>query len=158
MAKYDTEDFLDNIKAVLIANLNTKLAAIDTAKTQDTLSLPQVQTAAYAFQGLNEEVINFDPFIIYGVESIATIPQLQGSATDITASVVLVLCENGKDEIDRLMLRYSRALKEVIEENYQSVGKGIKMLVSEFMPISFKFLNSDDSYKAVGININATIA
>jgi len=158
MPKYDTEDFLDNVKAVLVANLNTKLTAIDAAKTQDTLSLPQVAAAAYAFQGLNEEVINFDPFIVYGVESIVTIPQLQGSANDVTVSVVLALCENGKNEIDRLMLRYSRAMKEVIEENYQSVGKGMKMVVSEFMPISFKFLNSDDNYKAVGININATIA
>ena len=56
-----------------------------------------------------------------------------------------------------MLIRYSRALNEVIEENRQSVGKGIKMVVSQFMPISFKLLGSDDEYKAIGININASI-
>ena len=121
MARYDVEDFLDNIKILLAAKLNAKLTSLDTLKT-DALVLPQVNVNAYAFQGLNEKVMNFNPFIVYGVESIVTVEQLSGSGVDVTASVVLVLSETGVAEIDRLMIRYSRALKEVIEENYQSVG------------------------------------
>ncbi len=154
--KYDIENLLDGIKDLLVSKLNTKMTEIDGLKN-DGLTMRQVNSLAYAFQGMNEKVMNFNPYIVYGVESIDTIESIGGSAIDVTSSVVLVLSESGVANIDRLMIRYSRALKEVIEENYQSVGKGIKMTVNQFMPISFK-LNSDDTvYKAVGININATI-
>ncbi len=156
MARYDVENLLDGVVNIIKANLNTKITALNTEKN-DGIQLMPVEDAAYFFMGLNERVANFNPFIIYGVESLATLPIEQGSALDIGVSVVVVVVDQGKPEINRLMLRYSRALKEVIEENNQKAGRSIKLTVEQFMPISFELLDSDAKYKAIGITINGTI-
>lgn len=153
---YDIENLLDDVKAVFQNGLNANLALINTEKGDSLLRT--IDNNAYFFQGLNEDAANFDPFIVYGVEEIETIQGQGFSAENVIISVVLCVAENGVDDIDRIMMRYSRALKETIESGWQISNGGVKISVNRLMPISFKLLDSDESFKAVGINIEAALS
>lgn len=154
---YDIENLLADIEATLKANLNTVIARIDAEKA-DSIVLKQIPSSAYFFETLDQRVANFNPFILYGIEGIDTITQRGSSAQKITISVIVVLHDpQDKNPIPKRMLRYSRALKETIEENYTLTSNGISLEIQSLVPVPFQLLNSTLSYRAVGILITATL-
>ena len=46
MARFDFEDILDDIKTVLVANLNTKIGLLNTEKN-DGISIPTIKDQAF---------------------------------------------------------------------------------------------------------------
>jgi len=156
MAKHDFEDVLAEIKSIVSSNFNTKLSALETEKG-DGITLPTVDSNAYFMQSMNDDAANFDPFIVYGIEDIQTDSIGYQSSEKIFVSVVILLSDNGRDAINEIMFRYSRALKEIFEENWQLNKFGIKINVTRSTVVPFVALDSSASYKAVGIEIEINL-
>lgn len=154
--KHDFEEILENIKTIMTDDFNTKLSSITTEKG-DALVLPEVVTNAYFLQGLDESIVNFDPFIVYGIVDIETTSLGHTSAEKILISAVIVLADNGRDEINKIMFRYSRALKEIFEEGWQIVASSTRINVTRTTVVPFESNDSSITYKATGIEIEVTL-
>lgn len=153
----DFESILDSVKTILVDNFNTKLTEISTEKN-DNITLPPIDSNAYFLQSLDESIANFDPFIAYGIEDIETTSIGPRSADRLLISIVIVLADNGRDNINRIMFRYSKALKQIFEDNWQLVESSTKINISSSTVVPFRSLDSSATYKAVGIEIETTIA
>ena len=156
MAKHDFEEILDSVKSIVSDKFNAKLTSITTEKG-DSLILPPVDANAYFLQSLDEAAANFDPFIAYGIENIESTSLGPHTAERITMSVVIVLADNGRNDINRIMFRYSRALKEIFEENWQIHNSSSKINVNRSTVVPFEALDSSATYKAIGIEIEVTL-
>jgi hypothetical protein len=155
--KYDVEVFLSDIETTLKNNLNTKLGEIDTEQA-DGITLKTLVSDAYFFQELNSKVANYNPFCLYGVEDLGAASIEGYSAREVTVSVVIVVTDDGEDRnYAKRMFRYSRALQEIFEENFCLTENAVKLTIQNLMPVEFNMLNSSDSYRAVGINLKASI-
>lgn len=103
-------------------------------------------------------MVNFDPFIVYGVGEEETVSDHGMTASIVTFEVLLVRSEQGVKEINRIMFRYRRALKEVFGKNFSLDNNGIKLRVITLPLISFKLLDSNEDYKAIGISLQTSIS
>lgn len=157
MARHDFEDILNSVKQIMVDNFNTKLTAI-TAEKGDSIVLPAVASNAYFLQSLDERAANFDPFIVYGIENIETVSIGPQSSEKIFISSVILLSDNGRDDINLVMFRYSRALKEIFEENWQIHNSSSKINVNRSTVVPFEALDSSATYKAIGIEIEINLA
>lgn len=160
MAKYDIESFMADVEAFLKANLNTKITAINSEKN-DTITLPSIPDEGYFLQTLNDTVTNYNPFIFFGVDSVET--EGTGPANKDAYSVDVILCfaDQGADApgaVAKKLYRFSRVLGDLFKENYDRIGRAGKIKVKSLSPVSFKFLNSSDDYRAVGVTLDFTLA
>ena len=159
MAKYDLEKLLNDIETILKANLNTKLAAIDTEKA-DSITLATVDSTAYVRQSLNGETVNSDPFIFYGVDEIETVEGLGfGTNAKYSITVMLILADMNADlDIANRMFRYLRAIQEVFQENWNETDNGVKLFISSLAPIAVTDMDTNATYRAIGVKLEATLA
>lgn len=157
MARHDFEEILESVKQIMVDNFNTKLTSI-TAEKGDSITLPEVVDAAYFMQSMNDAAANFDPIIVYGIENIETVSIGPQSSEKIFISAVVLITDNGRDDINLIMFRYSRALKEIFEENWQIHNSSSKIRVSRSTVIPFEALDSSATYKAIGIEIEINLA
>jgi hypothetical protein len=171
MAKFDTEDLLTNVLAIMTANLNTKIAAIEAEKVARgfvaTGLLPVDATIGadgtpngYFEQTWSDKILNINPAIFYGIENIQA--QGAGPATmeRYTVFVEVVLVDSGMDALTKNRIhRYARALKEVFEENYDKLNSAAQIKIETVRPVSFKLdLNSSEEIKVGGISLTTSLA
>jgi hypothetical protein len=159
MARFDFEDILDDIKTVLVANLNTKIGLLNTEKN-DGISIPTIKDQAFFMQSLDDSAANFDPFIIYGVEDIEVIEPIHvgRTAERIFISVIIVLTDNGRLNINNILFRYSRILKEIFETNFQNKNISNRIKVNRLSPVPFKALDGSETFKAIGVMLETVLA
>lgn len=156
MSRHDFEELLESAKDIVSSKLSAKLTAITTEKG-DSIVLPPVEANAYFLQSLDESAANFDPFIAYGITDIESNSLGPHTAEKIFMSFVIVLSDNGRDNINRIMFRYSRALKEIFEENWQIDNSSSKINVNRSTVVPFEALDSSATYKAIGIEIEMNL-
>ncbi len=159
MAKYDLERLYFDIQTLLANNLNTKLTAINTEKS-DTITLKSVDSNAYFLQQLNGKQINYNPFILYGEEKIDSQPLKGASIEQVVVSVILVIEDEGEDTgnmMPQRMLRYRRALKEVFQDNFQLIENAAILKIQSLGAVAFEGLNSEASYRAIGVNLTTAL-
>lgn len=157
---YDLEILLEDIETLIKANLNTKIAALNSEKN-DSITLATVDSEAYFFQSLDGKQINYTPFVAYGISGFDE-PDGNGhyGAAEIKVSIDVVICleDVGQDvNITKRMLRYQRLLKEIIEYNFDGLTSGVKLSVQNQLPIDIALLNSSHTHKAIGITIHAIL-
>ncbi len=158
MARYDLETFLTDIKDLLVANLNTKIAAI-TSEKNDGLTLDTINNLAYHMQGMDGPQANFDPFVYIGVVNIEGESQLLNTITQPDVMVAVVIADEGmRTEMWKVLLRYQRALKEVFEENFDFANGVGKLTIKSQVPIELQLLNNSFSHKAIGVSLKADLA
>ena len=157
MAKIDFEFILDKVKTIMTDNLNTKTAAIQSEKG-DSITMPSVKDSAYFFQSLDESIANFDPFVAYGIADIESVGQGPYTSEKIFIEIVIVLADNGRSNINRIMFRYLRALKEIFEENWQIDNSSPKIVINRSTVVPFESLDSSAIYKAAGIEIEVNLS
>lgn len=159
MPSYDIERFLTDMQACLAANLNPKLSAIDTEKGDFTLA--QVAADAYFLQDLSDGTPKSNPFVIYG-EVDEPVSESLGptSSTKYTVGVEVVLADSGGDSKIKLrMLRYRRALTEVIQENWDRIGQmAMKARVKGTTPTAGYDSNGQVQARAIGVLIEVVLA
>ncbi len=155
---YDIETFTDDLAVFLKANLNAKISSINSIKN-DGLTLAQIESDAYFFQTMDETVSNFDPFIYYGIQDIES--QGIGPATKkrYVVVVAIIMADLAEDtKLGKRLLRYSRALEEVVTEKYSDIASdSFKVKVSSLVPISLKLADTSENFRAVGIELEIVI-
>jgi hypothetical protein len=162
MSRYDTESLLSDIKKILVANLNTKISAVEAEKI--AAGFPATQLAAvdttngYFEQNWSDAILNIKPAIFFGLEDIRA--QGMGPTTQETYQVFVevILVSAQTDTLDKNRIhRYARAIKEVFEENYDKIPGTIK--IETVRPVSFRLdLNSSDEIKVGGVSITTALA
>lgn len=155
---FDMENILEDVKAVLVANFNTKLVEIDTEKN-DGVTLVPVESDAYFLQSLDNEFSNYSAFIVYGVTDINPINNGPYTSQEYTLTVMLIASDDGSgEEMTKKMLRYSKALREVFEKNWQSTGLGNKLDINSFVPVHVAGLNDSQEHRIAAIELKTTIS
>lgn len=153
---YDVERLLSDIQSLYSSNLNTKIGAINTEKN-DSISLKTVDSNAY-FTDLNGKQVNYNPFVLYSIENITAKSQNGMTIKDVLVSVVLVVEDQGEDvSIYNRMLRYGRALEEVAQDSFTLIENAVKLEVHALPPVYFQAVNSTEFYRAVGVQIAASL-
>lgn len=156
-ATHDFEEILDKILSILKESFNDKLSEIETDKG-DGLSLPTVDPNAYFLQSMNDDAANYDPIIFYGLENVETENQGPHTSEKLFISVVILLSDNGRGDINKIMFRYSKALKEVFEENWQIAQSSARINVNRSTVVPFESLNGAETFKAVGVELEVNLA
>lgn len=157
---YDIEQLLVDIQDIMVSDLNTKILAIN-AEKDDDLTLRQIPRLAYFMQSMDERHANFNPFVYFGVESI----EEDGSGTNfghtaekVTIAVAIVVADEGSEvDMARKLFRYQRALKEIFEENFNSISEGVKIAVQGQVPIDLSLVNNDFKHKAIGVTLKVAM-
>lgn len=164
MSIYDTESLLSDIKAALVANLNTKIAAVEAEKIAGgfpTTGLASVDTThGYFEQSWSDELLNYSPAIFFGVEDVQA--EGAGPATKqiIRIFVEVVLVDSGMDKLGKNRIhRYTRAIREVLQTLYDRLPGGNKIKIETVRPVSFKVdLNSSEEIKVGGVSLTTALA
>jgi hypothetical protein len=157
--KFDIETALNNVKQLLQANLNTKLAAIDAEKA-DGITLAQIPSGAYILQSLDQAVAaQFNPFVLYGIDKIDSNGIGPSTAKSFTVSVIIIVADPGSDPtILTRLLRYLRALEEVFEDSFGTALQREIVTVESLEPVQFRLVNSNDDCRAIGVSLKFTIS
>lgn len=162
--KYDAENLLADIKALLVANLNAAIAAVEAEKVSQGLPvtnlLPVDTTSGYFVQSWGLRNLNQSPAIWYGVEELKT--EGIGPYTKETYKIFveLVLIDTMQDALVNFRtLRYSRALRDVFEKNYDQLPSASQIKIETVHPISFKLDNdSSEEVHICGVSVTTTLA
>jgi len=56
------------------------------------------------------------------------------------------------------MLRYSRALYQIVEKDWDKISRPDRFEIENLEPHSFKLQNTGANYRAVGVNLKTSIA
>ena len=161
-AKYDAERLLDDLLTIIKSNLNAKITAIQTEKDillgVNNFDVPSVEDAAY-FDSLDDKVANFNPYVYYGIGDNAVIENESAEADEITAFFTVVLADNGKPDIYKIMLRYIRALREIISENFGKIPEASNLQVITITPSNVIDQDGTEQtfHKIAGISLQTTI-
>ena len=147
-AKYDAERFIDDLLEIFRTNLNTKIAEIQAEKAiflgSKNFDLPTLEDNAW-FDTLDVKTVNFDPFVYFGINDNALIEIESAEASDYTAFSTVILDYNGDDAtMYKKMLRYIRALREIVSENFDTISEVSNLKVATINPTNFQDLDVDD--------------
>ena len=154
---YDLESLMSDVKSILTTNLNTKLGDKKTEKG-DSITLLTVDSAAYFMQDLDHESLNFNPFIFYSVEDIDGTGFGPNTPQEFLINVILVLADqSGLTDVSTRMFRYSRALKEIFEENFSIKSNSNFISINVLAPVPLTSLNESMEFRAIGIQIKSSI-
>lgn len=154
---YDIETFLNEVRTFLREKMTTAVTAINTEKG-DTL-LQAVGNDAYFIQTLNNEATNYNPFVLIGVEDVTTSGDGPFLKRSYTVAVIVVIADNGNsDDIPKTLFRYQRVLEDLFNKNWASMKSSVKLKVRSLVPISFRMLDSSDNFRAIGVQLDFSIA
>lgn len=157
---YGYEFLLDDIKAILKANLNNEIISINADNPSDGIVLGEVDGDAYFLQGLNGKTANFNPFIFYGVSGALTKSNGPDSICMVSVEIIIIFEDGGRseDEIARTAFRYIEALRTVLKNNWYLGTNSNKLEMEDLLPIPFTKLNSSQKSRATGVKIITSIA
>lgn len=121
---YDLESFRDDMKALLVDNLSSKISDINTEKGESIIeAIPE----ANFYSDLNEKIINAKDFIHYGF-----LPFDEGDSNGAAIGqpvsmffMTLLTDPDGGEVGENKILRYTRAMFEIFAENatsFQSIS------------------------------------
>ena len=154
---YDIESYILRIQAFLQANLNTAITDLNTEKN-DTIVLATISNDAYFIQTLNDTVANYNPHILIGIDAIQSVPGPGATIKILTFSVIILVEDRGQDLfIYRRMLRYLRVLEEMMNRSFNKIIPHATFNVNSLEPIALIAMNSNDPYRAVGVQIVASL-
>lgn len=160
---FDTEDLCDSIKQLLTDGnaLNNKIAAIEAEKTVKGKGLtPALESISnYFFQSWSDEILNCSPAIFYGVEDISANDGDGAVAKTHKVFIEVVFVDNGQrnDGTSRVM-RYARAVEEVINEAFSTVTIPGRIKIETVRPMSFRLsLDSSEEVKVGGVSLTVTL-
>lgn len=161
---YDGEDLLDDVVAIVQAGLTAKLAAIEAEKIAKGKGvnggLPAPESDAYYRQTWSDKILNHSPAIFYGIEDVQTESMGPATSEKFKVFVEVVLVDSGMDtDTANRLLRYSRALREVLQEKFASVAETGRIKIETVRPVSFKMdADSSEEIKVGGVSLTVAIA
>lgn len=157
--KYGIEELLDDVATLLTTYLNTKITEINTEKSNDAYSIEAIDSGAYFLQTMDEKAANYKNFVLYGVSDIETVANGPSTSQNITVEVTIVMHDPRENvNVAKRCYRYSRALREVIQDNWHLATNAVKIEVESLVPAEFELWDNSSAYRAIGIQIKANIA
>lgn len=117
MANYDAETFFDDMLNLFQTQLDAKLAALN-AEKGDSLIKEAFPDDEYLLN-FNQIVMNKDTFVYFGFIDVAN-PETNGCSTSEAFKMFFSVATIGSDDETlemKKILRYTRALEEVAQEN-----------------------------------------
>lgn len=163
MIRFDVETMCARIEATLKADLPAKLLEVEAEKVALSVGveggLASVETAAYHFQSWSDAILSHSPSIFYGIKNSEVIGSEGGvTALKYTIFVDLILADKLLGDETKRILRYSRAIKEVLEAKWDRIGNGTKAVINAVTPMNMQVaLDSSDEVKVGGVEIYAII-
>lgn len=170
MAKYDLEDICDDVLALMTdtgaAGLNARIAALDAEKTAKgkTLStaLAIIAAGSYHFQSWSAKILNSNPAIWYGVESVTTVDGGAPGAVLKTNKIFveIVMVDDGMtNDVSKRIMRYTRILEELFSEAFKIGEQNGSIKIETVQPSSFKLdYDSSEEIKIGGVSLTVTLA
>lgn len=161
---YDEEQMIRDIETTFKANLNTEIGLINTEKgtiSGDPLFIEDIPSDKYVFETLDKRLLNFKGFfIIYGlVDTPIREANTENYIEDTTITFQVATFDKGEKERSNTLyklLRYRRALKQVIIKNPDIFRSYAKPLVGSLKPDSFPF-SSKSIILTIGLDIRASV-
>lgn len=169
MGKLDTERLVKRFRTVLQNDLDAKLAAItaeylaeDTVEFGGSITLETIAASSYFFN-TSPLSLNIGVFIIIGVQAIAPITSGPSVARAYEIFVAVAHAGLKNDDTHNLteskLFRYTRAIQEVILDNFDSIAAGLSLTgVSEIPADPEIQLGPGETLRVSGLVFSATIA
>lgn len=158
--KYDPESLESDLLKIVQENLPGKIAEISAEKS-DSIVLDVPADSQY-FNTTDDEVLNAKLTVMYGLTDGAPVSIGPNTAEDNRYMFLIYLDDiNQKPGVVRKKLyRYIRALKEIIEDNFNYLPCVSDLKVQSISPTSATWDENENSpvYKVGGIFIQASIA
>ena len=157
--RVDEEIAIYNIATVFQSHLNSKLDSINSEKN-DGITCAHVDTTnGYAIITLEEKIMNADPILGIFIEDIRTVSLGAASESALDLIVVVIKEDQGEDfQIQKKMLRYMRACREVIEDNYSEILTGGILEIKNLGPRFLQGLNKTAKFRGAGISISVPVS
>lgn len=155
MAKFDLEDFRSLFLGLIQDNIDSKLDEIDAEKGDFTLVKPD---SSHFIHTIDSQALAFDPFIHYGFSNIETSSQAGKVRWTPTMLFAFYFLDRGDGDIaESKVLRYTRAMTEIIAEN---ATKNAIISTVEILPLPPAIVSLADqdgsNYKVGGIEIKGS--
>ena len=160
MPIFDLESLLTIIETYIKANLNDKITKINAEKASlgfsPNLDAPLIKDDAF-FLTLDDRVSNFNPYIYYGIGP-SSVDAIRGKAAKRPVVFMYVIHNaiSGDDAYKR-MLRYIRALEEVMDD-MSGETELCDLELSTLTPADIQDLDTSAFHKVAGVEVTTTIA
>lgn len=156
---YDEEQFEADLLALLQADQTAKLVAIDTEKGADGKTPSAIDSDDWV-DTLDNAWNNRTSFVWYGVQRMDPVDEDRGpdrTAREV-AFVVMAFFPRENDVDARVkVFRYTRAFREIIEENARRLSYGDGIKVSQLPPEPLVEQETKSGYLAGGVVVRTTI-
>lgn len=163
MAKYDIENALSDILAIMTSALNDKITEIENEKIAAgmglTPTLATIRSDAYFLQSWDDKILNRNPAIFYGVEDVPSVVDGGGAiGREYKIFVEVILVDSGQsNDTHKRIFRYTRALEELFTN--KRLGGHTAVKVQALRPLSMQVsLDSSDEIKIGGVNLTIALA
>lgn len=162
--KYDEESMILDIESLYKGKLNTEIDKINTEKgavSGDPLFIDNIPSDKYIFETLDSRVLNYKGFfIMFGlIDTPLREPNENNFIEDVTLTFQVATFDKGEKTRSNIMyklLRYRRALKQVIMNNSDVFRGYAKPLVASLKPDAFPYQNKS-IILTIGIDIKASV-
>lgn len=164
--KYDAEALLNDLENIIKQNLNNKIAEIQAEKEallgSSNFNVPSVDENAY-FDTLDGRESNWNPYVYYGVGDNSPIEIASAEASELSLFFTVVLTNDANDpNVYRKMLRYIRALQEVVSENFDEIAEASNFKITTLTPSDMRDMDGEDEmgllHKIGGVAITTAIS
>jgi len=157
---YDEEWMIRDIEATFKEKLDAEITCINTEKN-DALVLDLIPSEKYIFETLDSRLLNYKGFfILYGlVDTPIRESNINNFLEDVVVTFQVATFDRGEKERSKTMyklLRYRRALKQVIMKNPDMFRGYAKPLVSSLKPDVFPY-DRNNVILTIGIDIKASV-
>ncbi|MCA9813455.1 MAG: hypothetical protein KC483_11445 [Nitrosarchaeum sp.] len=160
MAKFDTESLIDSIITLFKNNISTKLTEI-TSEKGDSLTLEVPNNSAY-FINESPALVNYNPYVIVGIESVAPTSAGVSVKKDFKCFVAILhstFINDTNVNAQRRIMRYARAFQEVLSENFDKITPGHSQVkITEFPSNPQLETQSGEIVRVAGLSFNFSIA
>lgn len=159
MGKNDIEKVEQVILGIVQSKLAAKVAEINADKN-DAIVLTNIDSSKY-FNNFYEEEETSDLFIFYGIEQVETQSIGVDSAETWTIFYIVYIGDsnNKKANVRPKVFRYTRALKEIINENSNLIARHCsKGEISNLTPENVEDINNDTPFYRGGIEFTISLS
>ncbi len=161
---YDEEFMIRDIETLYKSKLNAEIDLINTEKGAapgDALFIENIPSDKYIFETLDSRLLNYKGFfILYGiVDTPIREQQIDNFIEDLTITFQVATFDRGEKERSNTMyklLRYRRAIKQVIMNNPDVFRNYAKPLVASLKPDAFPY-DRKNIILTIGVNIKASV-
>jgi len=161
---YDEELMIRDVETLFKDKLNAEIDCINTEKgasSGDALYLDNIPSDKYIFETLDKRLLNYTGFfILYGlVDTPLRDANIDNFIEDVTITFQVATFDKGEKARSNTMyklLRYRRALKQVIMKNSDVFRNYAKPLMASLKPDAFPY-SSKKIILTIGIDIKASV-